>query len=68
MGVVSFRLSDDEEGRLRTAGLSPGAEAKAHLLRLLREVEIDEDFAFFDRIRVPGPPTADLVRQDRDAH
>lgn len=67
MGVVSFRLSSDEEERLAAAGIKPGPEAKAHMLRLLRGIEIDEDMAFFDRRRIASrQPTAELVRQDRE--
>lgn len=69
MGVVSFRISDDDEERLRRAGVNPGAEAKAHVeatARRLRAGQLLADLEGFSR-RSPVP-LDHLVRTIREEH
>lgn len=69
MGVISVRLSDEEENALRRAGLSPGRIAKEALLARARALRIGESLAFLARYRrKPSRPVADLIREIRDEH
>lgn len=51
------------------AGIHPGVESKAHLQAVLAGLDVAEDFAFFDQVRVATDiPTAELVRSERSSH
>lgn len=69
MGVVSFRLADDDEQRLRQAGINPGpwakaqAEAKARSLRAAARRHALEGFS-----RPAREPVVDTVRRIREEH
>lgn len=69
MGVVSFRLSDDDEAALRRAGIVPGSLAKdlvdreLRRLRVARARELNEKYR-----RKPAKPIAQMVREIRDEH
>lgn len=67
MPVVSFRLSDEDEGRLRRLGVNPGPRARDLLLDELRE---EETLAGLDRLearsRPPSRPLPEVLRDLRE--
>lgn len=67
MGVISFRLSDEEEERLRRAGISPGALAKEKVSTEARRLDAEENLEALERLsREPGQPVSRTVREIRD--
>lgn len=69
MGVVSFRLPDDDEERLRRAGINPGLLAKAHVEAQARALEADKVLSKLEAFSRPSPePIADLIRSIREEH
>ena len=69
MGVISIRLSDNEEARLQAAGIRPAAEAKRWLLTQLHRAEVEQAHRRLVAASVPydGDLAADL-RADRESH
>ncbi|MGH7318032.1 MAG: hypothetical protein ACRELA_00160 [Candidatus Rokuibacteriota bacterium] len=69
MGVVSFRIPDGDEKRLRTLGISPGARAKELIQDELRRRDVEENLAWLDRHRIKlDRPVVDIIREIRDEH
>lgn len=69
MGVVSFRLTDEDEKRLRRAGISPGAKAKEVLEAEARKLAFDESEAYLAKHRRRATiPVQQLIREIRDEH
>lgn len=69
MGIVSFRLPDDVEKRLRARGINPGARAKELLEGDIRKRSVEEDMAFLRRHAIRAKKTAaQLVREIREEH
>ena len=70
MGVVSFRLSDEDEKRLRKRGIVPGALAKDLVEAELRKRDRKESLEWLDahRVTTRGPSVAKLLHQIRDEH
>lgn len=69
MGVVSFRLPDDDEEALRRVGITPGAlakdlvESEVRRLRVARAKELGERYR-----RKPRVPLSRIVREIREEH
>lgn len=69
MGVVSFRLPDEDEAALRRAGIVPGSLAKDLVDRELRRLRVARARELSERYRrKPPKPVAQLVREIRDEH
>lgn len=67
MGVISFRVSDDDEAALRRAGVNPGQLAKEHVeaeARRRRAAELVDRLASFGW--KASRPSEDIIREDRD--
>lgn len=54
MGVVSFRLPDDVERRLRARGVKPGALARELVEREAGALQAEDDLAWLARHAVKG--------------
>jgi hypothetical protein len=69
MGVVSFRLSEAEEFRLWSMGVSPGARAKELLEQELRLLEVGETMRFLVEHRIRSKlPIGRMIREIRDEY
>lgn len=67
MGVHSFRLTEEQEARLRALGISPGAKAKELLQEELWRGQVRADLAWLERHAVKADrPAAALVREMRE--
>lgn len=69
VGVVSFRLPDEDETALRRAGIVPGSLAKELVERELRHLRVAHARALSEKYRrKPPKPVAQIVREIRDEH
>ncbi|HLF16781.1 MAG TPA: hypothetical protein VI796_05055 [Candidatus Thermoplasmatota archaeon] len=72
MGVVSFRVSDDDAKALRRAGKKPSEVAKAAVEAEARRAKVEEQMRFLrDFARPSRKPTLETIREmreNRDAH
>ncbi len=69
MGVVSFRLPDDDEERLRRAGIDPERAAKTYLEAQARGLTADATLSHLETFSRPAPePVEGLIRSIREEH
>lgn len=65
MSVISFRLPDDEEQRLRARGINPASLAKELVQERLRKQDVE---ATLDRLaRRSKPPSRSIIETVREA-
>lgn len=67
MGVHSFRLSQEQEKRLRAAGVVPGRRAKEFLEAEARRLSVEETMRLVAHYsRKPRVPTLRILREMRE--
>ena len=69
MGVVSIRLSDEDEAWLRKRKIKPGSFAREAVHEAIRLREFREAREFLDRYRiVPEVDSVTFFRRERESH
>lgn len=69
MGVIRFRISGEDEGVLRRAGVDPAALAKEHVEREARRRAVDQLMVDLEEFRArSSKPVEEIVREIRDEH
>lgn len=71
MGVISFRVPDDDVKALKRALLNPAEIAKHAVVEAARRARFQEHMAFLDEFAKtarPGRPSLEIIREAREAN
>lgn len=67
MSVISFRLPDEEEDKLRARGINPASLAKELVLREVRDHDVERTLEVLSRhSKPPRRPVVETVRAARE--
>lgn len=67
MSVISFRLPDEEEDKLRARGVNPASLAKELVLREVRDHDVERTLEVLaHHSKAPSRPVVETVREARE--